>query len=141
MRLKTILYLAMFLVVGVGSGLLAGRYVVPLFRPGPPPIVSEGDFAAEFIEPAGTPVVMFSLSTCPHCADARKYFAAHGIAYSEYAIDQSDDAKRRFEAMDEPAVPVILTAHHKIRAFDPVLIARVFAEDGIVPAPPAAASR
>src|SRR5437016_5428331 len=119
MRLKVFLYLAGFLVLGIGTGGVVVHYAAPLLRPAPPQLVSSGDFAARYTEPAGKPVVLFSLSTCPHCQHAREYLDAHGIAYADYVIDQSPSARKAFEEMGEAGVPVVVTARHKIRGFDP----------------------
>jgi glutaredoxin len=131
MRLMAPLLLVGCLAAGVGAGALTGRFAAPWLRPAPPAAVSAGDFEADYIVPAGKPVVMFSLSTCPHCAHARTYFAEHGIAYKDYVIDQSTDAHEAFEGMHESGVPVILTRRHKLRGFEPEQLAATLAEDGV----------
>jgi glutaredoxin len=131
--LKNLLFLAVFLAVGVGAGVGVGRYLIPLLRPAPalPLFVSSGDFGEQYIKPTGKPVVLFSLSTCPHCRDTRAYFASHGIAYTDYVIDESEDARIKFEALNEPGVPLVLTTEHKIRGYQPKSYADVFKLEGI----------
>jgi len=132
MQLKNVLLVTGFLALGIGAGLGLGRYAPSLFREAAPAPISQGDFLAEYIKPAGKPVVMFSMSTCTHCQKARTYFNEQGIAYAEYVIDQSADAKAAFDRMEEAGVPVILTATHKIRGFDPGLIASILEQDGVL---------
>ncbi|MFC5741764.1 glutaredoxin family protein [Dyella tabacisoli] len=133
MRLKSLLFMAVFLVVGVAAGVGVGRYVIPLVRPAAalPQLVSSGDYREQYIKPAGKPVVLFSLSTCPHCRDTRAYFAAHGIVYTDYVIDESEDARIKFETLNEPGVPVVLTTGHKVRGYHPQAYADVFKQDGV----------
>lgn len=55
-------------------------------------------------------IVMYTSPTCPYCAQAREYYRAHGIAFTEY--DAQDDAVRRREMLaysnGDPTVPCIV---------------------------------
>jgi glutaredoxin len=136
MKLKGIAVIALFLVVGSLSGTLLGPRLGAWLHPAdaPKPPVEAGDFAS-YVQSAGTPVVMFSLSTCPYCKAAREYFAANSIPYTDYVIDQSPDARRMFDQLKEKGLPVIITRHHLIRGFYAAGVSAQLSQDGVVVAP------
>lgn len=133
MKLKGIVVVALFLVAGALSGTLLGPRLGAWMHPpvAAKPPVETGDYAS-YIKAAGTPVVMLSLSTCPYCKQAREYFAAHDIAYTDYVIDQSPDAMRMFNELKEKGTPVIITRHHIMRGFYAAGIGAQLSEDGVV---------
>ena len=142
MRVKNLFYLTVFLGCGIAAGVGLGRYAVPLLRPAatPLPPVTSGDYRAR-LNSAGAPVVMFSMSTCPHCKDAHAYLASHGIVYADFVIDLSAEARKTFESMHENAVPVVMTANHLVRGFEPESYAEIFKQDGVLEHPVDAADR
>ena len=82
----------------------------------PPPAFVNGNYSEIFRE-AGKPVVMFSTSTCPHCARAREYLRKDQIDYRDFVIDQSPDAKQRFTALGGDSVPLLFIGNRRITGF------------------------
>ncbi|KGI76654.1 hypothetical protein LF63_0113845 [Oleiagrimonas soli] len=119
-----------FLVLGLGAGWYGGPMVARWMHP-EKPRVQVGDFRHQL--PADGPrVVMYSLSTCPHCRDARAYFKAHGIAYVDREIDKSDAALQAFKQLHERGVPVIFTPSHEVRGFDREGLTTALRKDGLL---------
>lgn len=132
MSIKGILLVTVFLALGVGAGVMGGPVVARWMHPVPPP-VQAGNFA-KMLPVNGVRVVMYSLSTCPHCRDARAYFKARDIAYEDHVIDKSPKDMAAFEKMHESAVPVIFTAKHEVRGFSSSGLTHVLVQDGVLPA-------
>ncbi|WP_430392030.1 glutaredoxin family protein [Dyella sp. 20L07] len=132
MKIKGIVLVALFLIVGAASGTLLGPRLNAWLHPAaaPKPHVEVGDYAS-YVQSAGTPVVMFSLSTCPYCKEAREYFAANGISYKDYVVDQSPEAKQMFDGLKESGLPIIITRHHLIRGFYAAGIGAQLSQDGV----------
>jgi len=106
--------------------LAAGLWLGPLARAGyerafPPPLFVTGDYSAIYRD-ADARVVMFSSSTCPHCADARRLFGQLGVPYRDLVIDQDDDAKRRYGALDGDGVPLLFIGDRRILGFREAVI-------------------
>lgn len=133
MKFKGIVVVALFLVGGALLGSLLGPRLGTWLHPpaAARPPVETGDYTS-YIQAAGTPVVMLSLSTCPYCKQAREYFVAHDIAYTDYVIDQSPDAMRMFNELKEKGTPVIITRHHLMRGFYAAGIGAQLRQDGVV---------
>jgi len=71
------------------------------------------------IPPAKHPnVVLYATSWCPHCKRAREYFSKNGIAYLEYDIEKSEQAKRMYDLVGGQGVPLILVNRTKIQGFN-----------------------
>jgi glutaredoxin 3 len=66
---------------------------------------------------ADADILLFSLSTCPYCKQAREWLQSKQLPYKELVIDQSDEAKRIFDQLDEPALPVLVTGDRLVRGF------------------------
>lgn len=64
-------------------------------------------------------VVMYSTSWCPYCQKAREFFDRHDIAYTEYDIEKSPQAKRQFDELRGRGVPLIVVGTEKIRGWNP----------------------
>jgi len=116
-KLRNILLYPIVLLVCLATGLWAG----PLFRAGyahvfPEPEFTQGDFSAIYRE-TGKPVVMFSTSTCPYCRRARALLDDEHIAYQDFVIDQSSQARQRFALFGGSGVPVLLIGSRRIEGF------------------------
>jgi mycoredoxin len=115
--LKTII-LNLAVIVAFG---FAGFWLAPHARSAyegifPTPAFVNGNYSAIFQE-AGKPVVMFSTSTCSHCAHAREYLSKAQIDYRDFVIDQSPDAKQRFDALGGDGVPLLFIGDRRITGF------------------------
>lgn len=110
----------------VAACLAAGLWLGPLARAGyerafPPPLFVTGDYSAIYRQ-GGSPVVMFSSSTCPHCADARRLLGQLGVSYRDLVVDQDDDAKRQYEALEGDGVPLLFIGDRRILGFREAVI-------------------
>jgi glutaredoxin len=99
----------------------AGFYGAPLARIAyakmfPEPAFVAGDYSS-IHRKAGSSVVMFSTTTCPYCAKTRALFAKAGVAYVDYTIDTSAQAKEEFERLGGGGVPLIYIGDRRIHGF------------------------
>ena len=53
-------------------------------------------------------VTIYTLPTCPHCRQAKEYFAQKGVAYREFNIQKDEQARNEMAALSGgTSVPVI----------------------------------
>ena len=69
--------------------------------------------------PAPDRITMYSTDWCPHCKNARNYFTAKGIRFTEYNVETSDTGRREYEALGGGGVPVIVVGSKVMRGFSP----------------------
>lgn len=115
--LKKLVFNVVIVGVFLGIGLWAG----PMVRAGYDRLFPErgferGDYTAVYRQ-AGKPVVMFSTSRCPFCQRTRELFQREKVAYHEYKIDESVDAKRLFKQLDGTNVPLLFIGDRRIVGF------------------------
>jgi glutaredoxin len=67
--------------------------------------------------PAAKRVVMYGASWCGYCKQARRYFASHGVAYSEYDVEKDAAAEREFKRLGGHGVPLILVGDARLSGF------------------------
>ncbi len=65
----------------------------------------------------GEQVVMYSASWCGVCDRARNHFEENGIPYSEYDIEESEQALREFREIGGKGVPVLLYGDRRMDGF------------------------
>ena len=63
-------------------------------------------------------VIMYGAQWCGYCAKARAFFQSKGVAFREYDIEQSAEARQQFEALGGRGVPLIVINQKLIRGFD-----------------------
>lgn len=63
-------------------------------------------------------VVMYATSWCPYCAKARRFFASHGIPYTEYDIELDSRAHVEYQRVGGGGVPIILVGEQVVHGFD-----------------------
>lgn len=115
-RLRVLLLIALVPACFVG-GLYGGPWLRQAYAAiFPEPEYRTGDYSALYAE-AGKQVVMFSTSTCPYCKRARDLLALEGVAYREYIVDQSAQARKQFLHRGGGAVPLIYVGDREIRGF------------------------
>ncbi len=76
-------------------------------------------------KPAGEPapttwrtgITMFSTDWCGHCKNARRYFAANGIAFTEIDIEKSGAGHKEYKDLGGKGVPLILVGKKVMRGF------------------------
>uniref|UniRef100_UPI0025D1CEFA glutaredoxin family protein n=1 Tax=uncultured Lamprocystis sp. TaxID=543132 RepID=UPI0025D1CEFA len=52
-----------------------------------------------------------------YCNQARRYFNTHGVAYSEYDVEQDAAAGREFKRLGGHGVPLILVGEARLQGF------------------------
>jgi len=82
-----------------------------------PAPLAQGDYSS-LLRRAEAPTVLFSLSTCPYCKQARAWLVAHQVPFEELLVDQDTSAKRLFDELNEPGLPVWITEERLVRGFD-----------------------
>jgi len=107
-------YVFLFLFcIGVG---IAARPLSKIAYAYAGPAFTTGDFEDVYRQ-ANRRVVLFSLSTCRHCEQARTLLEHEHVDYRDYVVDLSADARRRFAALDGDSVPTLLIGDRRIVGF------------------------
>lgn len=52
--------------------------------------------------------VLYGTTWCPYCAQARRYFDDHGIAFRDLDIEHDAEAKRQYDALGLSGIPVMV---------------------------------
>jgi glutaredoxin len=63
-------------------------------------------------------VEIFTASFCPHCQEAKFYFRAKGIKFTEYNLERSKEAEKRFRGYGGKAIPLIIVKGKVLRRWD-----------------------
>ncbi len=71
-------------------------------------------------------VEIFTASFCPHCQDAKLYFRANGIRFTEYNLERSKDAEKRFRGYGGKAIPLIVVKGKVLRRWDQKAFDRIY---------------
>ncbi|HEU4776618.1 MAG TPA: glutaredoxin family protein [Telluria sp.] len=76
-----------------------------------------GDFRVHL---AGQParLTLYGTSTCPHCAEARAWLSASGIAFNDRVINTTPEAAAMYEQLGENSVPVLVAQDRLIVGFN-----------------------
>jgi glutaredoxin len=62
-------------------------------------------------------ITMYSTDWCPHCKNARNYFNAKGLSFTELNVETSDAGRKEYEALGGGGVPVIVVNGKVMRGF------------------------
>lgn len=106
------------LYVGIWAGPKARQAYETFF---PEPSFVLGDYSSFYAE-TGTPVVIFSTSTCPHCKHARELLTREQVAFHDFVTDQSADAQKKFATLGVEGVPVLFIGKRRIVGFNEAAI-------------------
>ena len=63
-------------------------------------------------------VTMYSTEWCGYCKNARNYFRANGIPFTELDIEKNPVAKEKYDAINGRGVPVILARKLRMNGFN-----------------------
>ncbi len=133
---KSVLFLALALGLGLGSGYVYRNN--PLVGPGSSKSSSQsgatvrrGDFSAIHAD-AGGSVVMYSLSSCASCKQAKMLLEAQGVPYVERQLDHSESLKREAKALGAKQVPLILIDNASIEGYDEKKILALLSEHNLI---------
>lgn len=113
--LKSALLMLIIVLAGTLGGSLLTRWWFT--TPEPPAVEVLGAPVAALAE-LPQPVV-FTLSTCPACAQLRRWMGEHAIAYHELSVDTDSEAARLARELGIDSVPVLFTATHRTNGFVP----------------------
>lgn len=131
--LAILVALTVALLLGVFGGRALSKLGATAFAPSP---VVHADHAA-LLDEARAERILFTLSTCPFCRDARAWLGQHRIDHVELEVDTSSDAQRLFARLGEPALPVLVGRDRRVRGYVPA----AYAEWLLADAEPAAGER
>jgi glutaredoxin len=81
-------------------------------------VMTEESLPATPDQPKHHDVMMYSASWCGVCKQARAYFVAKHIPFTEYDVEQSDKGKHDFAALHGHGVPIILVGNRRMNGFD-----------------------
>ncbi len=113
--LMVVLGLVGLFAAGAFAGYGGSMLVAQLRSPVP---VVKADYRALLAEAdADGQILLFSLSTCPYCKQAREWLLANDLPFKELVVDQSESAKLLFDQLGEPALPVLVTQDRLVRGF------------------------
>lgn len=74
-------------------------------------------------------VVMYSTVRCGYCRQARAYFKANGIAFTDYDVETSAKGQRDYRRMGARGVPVILVGDQRMDGFSESAFASLYANN------------
>jgi mycoredoxin len=126
-HLKTVLSYLGIIAIGLAIGTIAPR--VPGWLKSD---YTEGDYAAYFPNPA-TQVVVYGTPTCPYCHTVRTYLTEHGIAFADYDLATSRQAKEAYGKLKGVGVPLVLIGDRRIDGYNEKVIGDALAHAGIAP--------
>lgn len=108
----------LLVVAALGAGLGAG-YVFRHATSEKPGVTVErvGGFQDRYTE-SGSRVILYSLSTCGYCKQARELLEKRNIDYVEKVIDTSASAKKEAAELGIKAVPVLLVGDYRVKGYD-----------------------
>ena len=84
-----------------------------------------GQQVAEAARPGD--IVMFTTSDCPYCAQARKWFGEHRVAYSECNTTVDAACLAAYEKLAAPGVPTLVVKGQRQVGFQPERVAQALA--------------
>lgn len=82
--------------------------------------------ALEDVFQADDRVVMYSASWCGVCRQAKRYFQAGHIPFTEYDVETSAKGRRDYRRLNARGVPVILVGRQRLNGFTPASFERVY---------------
>ncbi len=73
-----------------------------------------------------TEVIMYSTAWCGYCKQARRYFRAQSIPFTEYDIEKSARGKKDYQALNGRGVPIILAGDRRMNGFSVEAFKRIY---------------
>jgi glutaredoxin len=75
-------------------------------------------------------IVLYSTTWCGYCKRAREYFAAEGIAYTEYDVETSEKGRRDYAQLGAHGVPIILVGNQRMNGFSAAAFEQLLTDRG-----------
>ena len=66
-----------------------------------------------------TEVILYATSWCRYCAKTRKYLDEHNVPFHEYDIEKSEEGKKKYMALRQSGIPVVLIDGEMVRGYNP----------------------
>jgi glutaredoxin len=73
-------------------------------------------------------VEIFTASFCPHCRDAKAYLKARKIPFTEYNLEHSASAEKKFRGYGGKAIPLLIVKGKILRRWDTAAFEKLFGE-------------
>lgn len=93
-------------------------------------------FMMAFISPAfaakDNSVVLYGTSTCSYCKQAREYLRSQGVNFQDYDIENSEEAKNKFQSLNGQGVPLIIVGKTRLDGFDRNDLHTALVQNGIL---------
>lgn len=92
-------------------------------------------YADHLAKPAGALLVgeaeakrveIYTTTDCPYCRQARKYLDEHGIAYTDYNVEQSSESRRKFDEAGGKGVPLLFVNGVRMEGFNVAEFERLY---------------
>ena len=77
-----------------------------------------GDFA-EHVLSRPHKLTLYGTSTCKFCAKARTYLNENSIPFNDVVVDQSQEASKLFDRLNEVGVPVLVSKTKLVSGYYP----------------------
>lgn len=77
-------------------------------------------------------VILYGTTWCGYCKKTREFLAENNIAYTEFDIENSDEGRRRYDAINGSGVPVVEVNSTVIRGYAPEAILAALNTDSAV---------
>lgn len=69
-------------------------------------------------------IQMIASETCIYCADARAWFDANRVPFTECLIERDPRCAAAYNALMAPGTPVLIVRGHRLVGFDPLAVAQ-----------------
>lgn len=100
--------------LGLGAGYL---YQANPFAERAAAVVRTGDFSAIQTR-VDSPVVLYTIATCPYCQRTKEFLKQRGVRYAELPLDISLLAREEAKSLGATQVPFILIGSNSLEGFD-----------------------
>lgn len=70
-------------------------------------------------------VVLYATEWCGYCRKARDFFKENNIAYTEYDIEKSSEAKNNYDQLKGKGIPLVVINGKIIDGYNPGLMAKL----------------
>ena len=75
-------------------------------------------------------VILYGTTWCGYCQKTREFLAENHIVYTEFDIENSDEGRRRYDAINVSGVPVLEVNSTVIQGYAPEAILAALNQDG-----------
>jgi len=69
-------------------------------------------------KPKSSNIEIYTASFCPHCQDAKMYMQMNNIKFTEYNLEKSKGAEKKFLAMGGKKIPLLVVKGKILRSWN-----------------------